>query len=76
LLILVAAPVNARSDADQRAAKRVEAMASFLAAYARGQGAVIDAELRVGQRVGPFVVIAVPGNRRGRSRSIARSGAG
>jgi hypothetical protein len=29
--ILVAAPVNARSDADQRAAKRVEAMASFLA---------------------------------------------
>jgi hypothetical protein len=31
LLILLAAPVNARSDADERAAKRVEAMASLLA---------------------------------------------
>jgi glyoxylase-like metal-dependent hydrolase (beta-lactamase superfamily II) len=31
------------------------------AAYARAQGAVIDAELRVGERVGPFVVIGVPG---------------
>jgi hypothetical protein len=31
LLILVAAPVSARSDADERAAKRVEAMASFIA---------------------------------------------
>jgi hypothetical protein len=31
LLIPVAAPVSARSDADERAAKRVEAMASFLA---------------------------------------------
>src|SRR5262245_49536714 len=31
LLVLVAAPVSARSDADERAAKRVEAMANFLA---------------------------------------------
>jgi glyoxylase-like metal-dependent hydrolase (beta-lactamase superfamily II) len=31
------------------------------AAYARGQGAVIDDELRVGDRVGPLVVVAVPG---------------
>jgi len=31
LLILVAAPVSARSEADERAAKRVEAMANFLA---------------------------------------------
>jgi glyoxylase-like metal-dependent hydrolase (beta-lactamase superfamily II) len=31
------------------------------ASYARGQGAVIDAELRVGERVGPFVVVGVPG---------------
>jgi glyoxylase-like metal-dependent hydrolase (beta-lactamase superfamily II) len=29
--------------------------------HARGQGAVIDAELRAGERVGPFVVIGVPG---------------
>jgi glyoxylase-like metal-dependent hydrolase (beta-lactamase superfamily II) len=31
------------------------------AAYARGQGATIDAELRPGERVGPFTVVAVPG---------------
>jgi glyoxylase-like metal-dependent hydrolase (beta-lactamase superfamily II) len=31
------------------------------AAYARGQGAVIDGELAVGERVGPFTVVAVPG---------------
>src|SRR5437899_5668000 len=31
------------------------------AAYARGQGAVIDAELRAGERVGPFAVVGVPG---------------
>lgn len=31
------------------------------AAYARAQGAAIDAELRVGERVGPFVVVGVPG---------------
>jgi hypothetical protein len=31
ILTLVAAPVNAKSEADQRAAKRVEAMATFLA---------------------------------------------
>jgi hypothetical protein len=31
MLILVAAPVSARSEADERAAKRVEAMATFLA---------------------------------------------
>jgi len=31
------------------------------AAYARGQGAVIDDELRVGERVGPLTVVAVPG---------------
>jgi len=31
LLLLVAAPVNARSEADERAAKRVEAIANFLA---------------------------------------------
>ena len=31
LLVLVAAPVGARSEADERAAKRVEAMANFLA---------------------------------------------
>jgi glyoxylase-like metal-dependent hydrolase (beta-lactamase superfamily II) len=31
------------------------------ASYARSQGAVIDDELRVGERVGPLSVIAVPG---------------
>ena len=31
------------------------------AVYAREQGARIDAELRVGERAGPFTVIAVPG---------------
>ena len=31
------------------------------AAYARQQGAVIDAELHAGQRVGPFAVVGVPG---------------
>ncbi|MGA8566896.1 MAG: MBL fold metallo-hydrolase [Candidatus Binataceae bacterium] len=31
------------------------------AAYARSQGAVIDDELRVGERVGPLSVVAVPG---------------
>ena len=31
------------------------------AAYARGQGAVVDAELRAGERVGPFTVVGVPG---------------
>ena len=31
------------------------------AAYARGQGAEIDAELRVGEHVGPFTVVGVPG---------------
>jgi glyoxylase-like metal-dependent hydrolase (beta-lactamase superfamily II) len=31
------------------------------AAYARGQGATLDSELRVGGRVGPFGVIGVPG---------------
>lgn len=31
------------------------------AAYARGQGAEIDAELHGGARVGPLVVVAVPG---------------
>jgi hypothetical protein len=31
LLVLVAAPVNAKSDADEKAAKRVEEMANFLA---------------------------------------------
>jgi glyoxylase-like metal-dependent hydrolase (beta-lactamase superfamily II) len=31
------------------------------AAYARGQGAIIDAELRIGERVGPFTVVGVPG---------------
>jgi len=31
------------------------------AAYARGQGASIDAELRVGEPVGPFTVVGVPG---------------
>jgi glyoxylase-like metal-dependent hydrolase (beta-lactamase superfamily II) len=31
------------------------------AAYARGQGAVIDDELRVGERVGPLTVVAMPG---------------
>jgi glyoxylase-like metal-dependent hydrolase (beta-lactamase superfamily II) len=31
------------------------------AAYAREQGASIDGELRVGERVGPFEVIGVPG---------------
>ena len=29
--------------------------------YARKQGAAIDAELRTGERVGPFVVVGVPG---------------
>src|SRR5262249_29061497 len=31
------------------------------AAYARAQGTAIDAELHVGERVGPFVVVGVPG---------------
>ena len=31
------------------------------AAYARGQGAMLDAELHAGARVGPFVVVAAPG---------------
>lgn len=31
------------------------------AAYARSQGAVIDDELRVGERVGPLILVAVPG---------------
>ena len=31
------------------------------AAYARDQGTAIDAELEVGERVGPFVVVGVPG---------------
>jgi glyoxylase-like metal-dependent hydrolase (beta-lactamase superfamily II) len=31
------------------------------AAHARGQGALIDAELRVGERIGPFTVVGVPG---------------
>ena len=31
------------------------------AAYARSQGAAIDDELRVGERVGPLSVVAVPG---------------
>ncbi len=29
--------------------------------YARGQGAQVDAELAVGERVGPFTVVGVPG---------------
>ncbi|TMA54364.1 MAG: MBL fold metallo-hydrolase [Deltaproteobacteria bacterium] len=31
------------------------------AAYARGQGALVDAELRAGERIGPFAVVGVPG---------------
>jgi len=31
------------------------------ASYARGQGAIIDADMHVGERVGPFVVVGVPG---------------
>jgi glyoxylase-like metal-dependent hydrolase (beta-lactamase superfamily II) len=31
------------------------------AAYARSQGAVIDDELRVGERLGPLIVVAAPG---------------
>ncbi len=31
------------------------------AAYARGQGAMLDAELHAGRRVGPFAVIGAPG---------------
>jgi glyoxylase-like metal-dependent hydrolase (beta-lactamase superfamily II) len=31
------------------------------AAYARSQGATIDAELHAGDRIGPFVVLGVPG---------------
>jgi glyoxylase-like metal-dependent hydrolase (beta-lactamase superfamily II) len=31
------------------------------AGHARSQGAVIDAELRAGEHVGPFVVVGVPG---------------
>jgi glyoxylase-like metal-dependent hydrolase (beta-lactamase superfamily II) len=31
------------------------------AVQARGQGAEIDDDLRIGERVGPFVIIAVPG---------------
>ena len=35
------------------------------AAYASKQGAAIDAELREGERVGPFEVVGVPGKSRG-----------
>jgi glyoxylase-like metal-dependent hydrolase (beta-lactamase superfamily II) len=31
------------------------------AAYARDQGTAIDAELQVGERAGPFIVVGVPG---------------
>jgi glyoxylase-like metal-dependent hydrolase (beta-lactamase superfamily II) len=31
------------------------------AEYARGQGAAIDAALAIGERVGPFTIVAVPG---------------
>lgn len=31
------------------------------AAYARSQGTTLDAELRVGEQVGPFTVVGVPG---------------
>src|SRR6185295_12337061 len=31
------------------------------AAYARGQGAVIDGDVASGQRIGPLVAVAVPG---------------
>jgi glyoxylase-like metal-dependent hydrolase (beta-lactamase superfamily II) len=31
------------------------------AEYARGQGAIIDAELSIGEQVGPFRVVGVPG---------------
>ena len=31
------------------------------AEYARGQGAVVDAELAIGESVGPFTVVGVPG---------------
>ncbi len=31
------------------------------AAHARGQGAELDAELRLGERIGPLVVVGVPG---------------
>src|SRR5262249_11807359 len=44
--------------------ERTGAMVSIHAAdadYARSQGAVIDAELRPGERVGPFVVVGLPG---------------
>src|SRR5512144_2803033 len=31
------------------------------AAHARNQGAIVDDDVRVGERIGPFVVIGVPG---------------
>jgi glyoxylase-like metal-dependent hydrolase (beta-lactamase superfamily II) len=31
------------------------------AAYARGQGATLDDEIRIGERIGPLVVVGVPG---------------
>jgi len=35
------------------------------AAHARGQGAELDGELRVGEKVGPLTIVAAPGKSRG-----------
>ncbi|MGA7763903.1 MAG: MBL fold metallo-hydrolase [Candidatus Binataceae bacterium] len=52
--------VRAANLVRERAGARV-AIHPADAAYARSQGAVIDDELRVGERVGPLSVVAVPG---------------
>jgi hypothetical protein len=44
------------------------------AAYARGQGAELDDELQVGDKIGPLTVIGVPENRRAKWLSTGRSG--
>jgi glyoxylase-like metal-dependent hydrolase (beta-lactamase superfamily II) len=52
--------VRAANQVRERTGARV-AIHPADAAYARSQGAVIDDELRVGERVGPLSVVAVPG---------------
>ncbi|HVA79540.1 MAG TPA: MBL fold metallo-hydrolase [Candidatus Binataceae bacterium] len=52
--------VRAANRVRERTGARV-AIHSADAPYARSQGAVIDDELRVGERAGPLTVVAVPG---------------
>ena len=44
------------------------------AAHARSQGAEIDEELKVGERVGPFTIVAARENHREKSRFTGPSG--